>query len=58
MKTKKKNSKFHGYGIKSIENTVEKYLGKAELYYSYIDKKFHTIVLLNVPDDKNEKKKI
>lgn len=58
MKTKKKNSKFHGYGIKSIENTVEKYRGKAELYYSHIDKKFHTIVLLNVPDDKNEKKKI
>ena len=44
--SKKSDSKFHGYGIKSMRNVAKKYDGDAELFFSNEDHRFHTIVYL------------
>ncbi|MGN0327385.1 MAG: sensor histidine kinase [Lachnospira sp.] len=47
LRTNKKDDKFHGYGLKSIKNTIEKYDGNIEQYYDQNEYLFHTIILLN-----------
>ncbi|MBO5260880.1 MAG: GHKL domain-containing protein [Coprococcus sp.] len=42
----KKDKRFHGYGIKSMQRVAEKYNGSVELYYSEEDKRFHTVIFL------------
>ncbi len=42
----KNNNMYHGYGIKSIQNTIKKYNGKLQVYYDEKNKAFHSIILL------------
>lgn len=45
LKTIKQDPIHHGFGIRSIECTVDKYQGMMEMYYKDEDKTFHTIIL-------------
>ncbi len=44
--SQKKNPDKHGIGMRSIHKIVEKYNGTMQAYYDDIEKKFHTIIVL------------
>lgn len=44
--SQKKNPDKHGIGMRSINKIVEKYNGTMQTYYDDIEKKFHTIIVL------------
>jgi len=44
--SQKKNPDKHGIGMRSIHKIVEKYSGTMQTYYDDIEKKFHTIIVL------------
>lgn len=46
LPTSKKDRQYHGYGLKSIEKTVEKYHGNMKMYYEKETTTFHTILTL------------
>lgn len=48
--TNKSDKKKHGFGIKSIRKTVEKYQGDIKMYYSEESSSFHTIITLKPLD--------
>lgn len=45
--TSKKDKQRHGYGIKSIQKTIENYHGNMKMYYDDDSLTFHTIITLN-----------
>lgn len=47
LSIKRKNSPFHGFGIKSIQNIVTGYHGDISMYYKDDDHTFHTIITLS-----------
>lgn len=44
--SKKKNKRLHGYGMISIQHTIDKYDGNSNLYFDEQDSTFHTIIIL------------
>lgn len=44
LKTSKKDTISHGYGLKSIERVVNKYNGFIDMYYDENDSTFHTLI--------------
>lgn len=46
LPTKKSNPQFHGFGIRSIQNIVNKYKGQMTVYFDAPTKTFHTIIML------------
>lgn len=44
--TKKKDAELHGYGLKNIQNTVEKYGGFSQ--FDVMGEEFHTIVIIPI----------
>lgn len=48
LRTTKKDSLRHGYGMKSIEKIVERYYGSMETYYNGEDQTFHTIIIMKL----------
>lgn len=45
--TSKKDKQRHGYGLKSIQKTIESYQGNIKMYYDDDSLTFHTIITLN-----------
>jgi len=46
LKTKKMDKTKHGFGLKSIYKTVEKYQGDMQMYYNKETTSFHTVITL------------
>ena len=44
-RTTKTDSRHHGYGIKSIQNTIDKYNGDYNIYYNHSTSTFHTVII-------------
>ena len=44
-RTTKTDSRHHGYGIKSIQHTIDKYNGNYNIYYDNSNSTFHTIII-------------
>lgn len=44
--TTKQNPYIHGFGVKSINQTIEKYSGSMAMHYEDEDNTFHTIITL------------
>ena len=44
-RTTKTDSHHHGYGIKSIQHTIDKYNGNYNIYYDNSNSTFHTIII-------------
>lgn len=51
LATNKHNKRRHGFGIKSIKKTVDKYHGDIQMYYHHDTLTFHTIITLKMPED-------
>lgn len=47
LHTNKKNKRYHGYGLKSIEKTIKKYHGNSQYSFDETTHTFHSILLLN-----------
>ena len=52
--TKKKDAELHGYGIKNIRNTAEKYGGFCQ--FDSLDSEFHAVVCIPMPEKNFVKK--
>lgn len=46
LPTKKENRHRHGYGLKSIERIIKKYMGDMKMYYDNKTTTFHTIITI------------
>lgn len=46
LPTKKENKHRHGYGLKSIERIIKKYMGDMKMYYDNKTTTFHTIITI------------
>ncbi len=51
LTTNKPDKRRHGFGIKSIQKTVDKYHGDIQMYYHYDTLTFHTIITLKMPGE-------
>lgn len=49
--TSKTDQRRHGFGIKSIKKTVNKYHGDIQMYYHKDSHTFHTIITLKTPEE-------
>lgn len=51
LTTSKPDKRRHGFGIKSIKKTVDKYHGDIQMYYHYDTLTFRTIITLKMPGE-------
>lgn len=51
LSTDKPDQHRHGFGIKSIRKTVNKYQGDIKMYYNDDTLTFHTIISIKIPEE-------
>lgn len=53
LQTTKKEQKYHGYGLRSVEGVIKPHNGKIELYYDRENNSFHTIIVFSGVHDES-----